>query len=188
MDLAQYKIENEQIVLNIVQESDAEDIYMGIKESLNDLRKFPASLPWALEEPSLEASQAFCRSRLTALLNQENFVFIVRSKISHVFLGILDIHCIRWDENQASVGFWGNARYQGQGYMLQALSIFIDALLHRWAFSKLHAYVDVENSAARKLCERVNFELKEIEFQSVQNPIDATWRDICHYMIENKDK
>ncbi|WP_228704619.1 GNAT family N-acetyltransferase [Acinetobacter piscicola] len=133
--------------MNIVQESDAVDIYIGIKESLNDLRRFPASLPWALEAPNLEASQAFCCSRLIVLLNKENFVFVIRSKRSHAFLGIVDIHCIYWDENKASIGLWGNARYQRQGYMRQALLLFVNTLFTRGSFRELKAYVDVANSS-----------------------------------------
>lgn len=185
MVLAQFQIENEQIILSIVQESDAKDIYIAIKETLNNLRKFPASLPWALDEPDLEASKAFCRSRIAALLMNENFVFAIRLKQNNAFIGVIDIHKINWDENKASIGFWANAHYQGQGYMRQALSLFVDALFIRWSFKQLKAYVDLENSPARHLCERVNFELLDIEYQSVQNPIDGTWRDICCYMIEN---
>lgn len=188
MDLTQFQIENEQIVLSIVQESDAKDIYIAIKQTLHDLRKFPASLPWALDEPDLEASKAFCRSRIAALLTNENFVFTIRLKENNAFIGVIDIHKINWGENTASVGFWGSAHYQGQGYMRQALSLFVDTLFIRWSFKQLKAYVDMENASARRLCERANFELLDIEYQSVQNPVDATWRDICFYMIENKDK
>lgn len=44
MDFSQFQIENEQIVLNIIQVSDAEDLYSAITNSLTELRKFPASL------------------------------------------------------------------------------------------------------------------------------------------------
>ncbi|MEG0481972.1 MAG: GNAT family protein [Acinetobacter sp.] len=82
--------------------------------------------------------------------------------------------------------FWGNTRYQGQGYMRQALLLFVDALFTRWSFRELKAYVDVENSAARRLCERVNSELLEIEYQSVTNPVNGVLRDICRYQFEKK--
>ena len=84
---------------------------------------------------------------MIALLNKENFVFVIRSKRSNAFLGIVDIHCIYWDENKASIGFWGNARYQRQGYMRQALLLFVNALFTRGSFRELKAYVDVANSS-----------------------------------------
>ncbi|MFM2065214.1 MAG: hypothetical protein RLZZ584_123 [Pseudomonadota bacterium] len=33
----------------------------AVRESLVALREFPASLPWALAEPSGDASEVFCR-------------------------------------------------------------------------------------------------------------------------------
>lgn len=51
MDSTHFQIENDQLFLNIIQESDAEDLFLAIKNTLADLRKFPSSL--ALEEPNL---------------------------------------------------------------------------------------------------------------------------------------
>ena len=186
MDLKSFQIENDQIILNILQESDAEDLYIGIKNTLHDLRKFPASLPWAIYEPELESSQAFCRSRIEALFNKENFVFSIRLKENLNFLGVIDIHQIDWEQGTASIGFWGNALYKKNGFMSQALMLFIDALFGRWSFKALNAFTEVENESARALCERANFQLKEILFQSVRNPVDGSWRDNCHYQITNK--
>lgn len=186
MDFSQFQIENEQIVLNIIQVSDAEDLYSAIKNTLTELRKFPASLVWALQEPNLPASMAFCQSRLVALLNKENFVFIIRLKETDDFLGVVDIHAIDWLQNTASIGFWGNSKFKQKGYMAQALTLFVSSLFSKWNFLGLNAYVDVENILARKLCEKAGFLLKDIQYQSVQNPVDGGFRDICHYQIENK--
>lgn len=186
MDFNQFQIENDQIVLNIIQVSDAEDLYSAIKNSLTELRKFPASLVWALEEPNLPASMAFCQSRLVALLNKENFVFIIRLKETDDFLGVIDIHAIDWLQNTASIGFWGNSKFKQKGYMSQALILFVSSLFSKWNFLGLNAYVDVENILARNLCEKAGFLLKDIQYQSVQNPVDGGFRDICHYQIENK--
>ena len=70
--------------------------------------------------------------------------------------------------------------------MTQALSLFVNTLFSKWNFLGLNAYVDVENLLARKLCKKAGFLLKNIEDQSVQNPVDGSFRDIFHYQIENK--
>ena len=186
MDLKQFQIENDEIILSILQESDAQDLYEAVKNTLVDLRKFPASLPWAIEEPELESSKTFCRSRLQALLNKENFVFTIRLKENNALLCIMDIHKIDWQNNCAEIGFWGNSRYKKQGYMTHALNIFVNTLLSRWSFKTLKAYTDVENISARKLCERAYFVLQNIEYGALKNPIDGSLRDHCIYQIENK--
>lgn len=129
---------------------------------------------------------AFCQSRLVALLNKENFVFIIRLKETDDFLGVVDIHAIDWLQNTASIGFWGNSKFKQKGYMSQALILFVSSLFSKWNFLGLNAYVDVENILARKLCEKAGFLLKNIQYQSVRNPVDGGFRDICHYQIENK--
>ncbi len=186
MDFTHFQIENDQLVLDIIVESDAEDLFLAIKNTLAGLRKFPASLVWALEELNLQASIVFCLTRLLALLNKDNFVFIIRLKETNDFLGVVDIHKIDWLENTASIGFWGNSIFKQKGYMTQALSLVVNTLFSKWNFLGLNAYVDVENVLARKLCEKAGFLLKNIEYQSVQNPVDGSFRDICHYQTEKK--
>ena len=121
MQFEAFKIENEQVVLNILNENDAEDLYQALIHSLLVFRKFPASMPWVMQEPSLDSSKAFCRSRVLALLNKENFVYNIRDAKTHAFIGVIDIHKIDWVNNTAAVGFWANVAYHGQGYMTEAL-------------------------------------------------------------------
>lgn len=186
MQFEAFKIENEQVVLNILNENDAEDLYQALIHSLLVFRKFPASMPWVMQEPSLDSSKAFCRSRVLALLNKENFVYSIRDAKTQAFIGVIDIHKIDWVNNTAAVGFWANVAYHSQGYMTEALRLFVAELIDNKGFKQLDAFVDTENVKARKLCLRANFYLSEIEYQSAQNPVDGSMRDICLYKLESK--
>lgn len=187
MHFDDFKITNKNIELALIQLKDADELFKAIQLSLNELRTFPASLPWALATPSLEASQAFCRSRVVAALDQENFVYVIRTLDNQNFIGVMDIHQIDWKANSAAVGFWGNAQYKQQGYMTQALQLFISTLLNKFSFQQLLAYVDADNNLARALCERADFKLIEIKDAARQNPVDGSLRDICQYKIEKAD-
>ncbi|WP_180080938.1 GNAT family N-acetyltransferase [Acinetobacter sp. YH01019] len=186
LTLDHFTIENDQIELKILQQKDAAELYAAIQASLIELRKFPASLIWSLQEPNLEASHAFCLSRMQALLNKENFVYVVRDQDCKKFLGVMDIHEINWEKNSAAVGFWGNAQFKQQGYMCTALKLFAETLMNQWSFQRLEAFVDTENVLARKLCEKVDFKIIEIQQGKVQNPVDGSMRDICRYVLEKK--
>ena len=183
MKLDDFGMSHGRITLQLIQRHDAKALYEAICQSIETLRMFPASLAWSLQEPNLDASLAFCDSRVLAALNQENFVYVIREQQSHNFLGVMDIHQINWLENQAAVGFWGNVEFKGQGLMTEALQLFVDQLLNDLGFQQLNAFVDVENKQARRLCERANFKLIEIEQAAIQNPVDGSWRDICKYEI-----
>ena len=182
----EFKIESDQVVLNILQEQDAEDLYIAIQYSLANLRKFPASLPWAMHEPALEFSLDFCRSKIEAQKKKENYVFSIRLKESQHFIGVMDIHDIDWGLKTAAIGFWGNSKFKSTGYMTQALSGFVATLFQYWDFKILNAFVEVENISARKLCLRANFTVVEILYGSISNPLDGSLRDQCVYQIQNK--
>lgn len=70
--------------------------------------------------------------------------------------------------------------------MTEALRLFVGDLIDNKGFKQLDAFVDTENVKARQLCLRANFYLSEIEYQSAQNPVDGSMRDICLYKLESK--
>ncbi len=185
MNLDDFTIQNESLVLNILTLVDAHDVYEAMCKSLSKLREFPASLPWAVNEPNIESTRAFCRSAIENLLKKETFTYSVRHKDLKFFVGLMDIHKISWEENHAEIGFWGNIHQQKNGYMTSALNLFIQHLFKNSGFKQLYAYVDQENTAARNLCQRVGFDLEEIQQNSAQNPVDGSLRNICKYKIEN---
>lgn len=185
MNLEQFQIKNNQIKLNILTEQDANDIYLAMHTSLDVLRKFPASLPWALEKPDLLATQAFCKWALLELINKTKFIYSIRLNENNHFLGVMDIHDISWEKKSANVGFWGNVEYQGNGYLTEALTLFTRCMLDHYQFKNLFAYVDEENTKARKLCERTGFDLLEIQENVKRNPVDGSLRNICKYGIEH---
>lgn len=47
---------------------DGNAVYEAVLETIEELRAWPASLPWALHEPSPLESEAFCRRGHSALL------------------------------------------------------------------------------------------------------------------------
>ena len=55
-------IHNERLTIRAPRAGDGRKVFEATVESLEALREFPASLPWALEEPSIAASESFCRA------------------------------------------------------------------------------------------------------------------------------
>lgn len=58
--LDHYNLAGERVYLQPIKVNDAKEVYEAIKFSLDALREFPATMPWALEQPSIEKSIIFC--------------------------------------------------------------------------------------------------------------------------------
>lgn len=66
------QIESERLILRSPQPGDGPIVYSAVCASLEALRAFPASMPWALEEPSVDISETFCRQSRVDYLSRKN--------------------------------------------------------------------------------------------------------------------
>ena len=55
------QIETQRLLIRCPRAGDGRIVHDSVVESLAALRAFPASLPWAMFEPSVAASEQFCR-------------------------------------------------------------------------------------------------------------------------------
>ena len=55
------QFESERLLIRCPAPGDGSTVNASVVESLTALRAFPVSLPWALAEPTIEASELFCR-------------------------------------------------------------------------------------------------------------------------------
>lgn len=59
--------ESERRKIRPPRQGDGQLVFDDVRESLADLRRFPASMLWALAEPSMESSEKFCREAYSNL-------------------------------------------------------------------------------------------------------------------------
>src|SRR5205085_806419 len=56
---------------------DGRVVHASVSESLSSLRQFPVSLPWAMEAPSLDAAERFCREGLANFLRRADMPMLL---------------------------------------------------------------------------------------------------------------
>lgn len=174
---------NQDIYLQVLSLEDAEDIYFAITHSFEHLMKYPATIPWILNEQSLENTKLYCLNVISNLPKNQEIVFVIRQSHTHNFIGLVGLHNICWEISKLEIGFWGNSAFSKRGLMRKAVQLLICMLQEHYDFTCIEAYVDQENKDARILCEKSGFQLDTLIQNGLKNPIDNTFRNLCVYRV-----
>lgn len=73
---------------------DGRAVYEAVADSLVALRKVVAVVPWAAEEPSVAASEVFCRNACAAHHARKDFPFLLLEKERGQLVGLCGLHRI----------------------------------------------------------------------------------------------
>jgi RimJ/RimL family protein N-acetyltransferase len=173
-------LETERLLLRPPQSGDGLQVLEAVKESLPELRRFLASMPWAAGEQTPESSETYCRTAQANFLARKDLPFLLFEKRTGELVGAAGLHRMVWETPKAEVGFWGRTSRAGHGFVGEAV-----LALTRYAFSHLRAVrveliTDEENRRARKLAERCEFRLEGILRNERKAP-DGTLRNTCVY-------
>ncbi len=159
---------------------DAAALLAAITESLPELRRFLASLPWVAAEQTLASCEIFCRTGHANFIARKDLPFLLFEKAGGQLVGAAGLHRMVWATPKAEVGYWGRTSRHGNGFISEA----VDAL-SRYAFTHLRAarvelVTDEENQASRKLALHCQFRLEGI-LQNERRAPDGTLRNTCIY-------
>ena len=173
-------ITTERLLLRTPQAGDGADLLPALQESLQNLRRFLASLPWVAAEQTLESSERWCRNAQANFLARKDLPFLILERESGELLGACGLHRTVWETPKTEVGYWIRASRAGQGYVTEAVNG-----LCGYAFAQLDAVrvelvVDEDNTPSRRVADRCGFELEGI-LRSERRAPDGTLRNTCIY-------
>ena len=102
-----------------------------------------------------------------------------------------EIFFVKEEPDTYSVGWNFNEQFHGKGYASESAHAFIDFLFHKANARRVYAYVEVDNMASQKLCERLGFRQEGhfVEFISFVKNEDGTpkYEDTLQYAILKKE-
>jgi RimJ/RimL family protein N-acetyltransferase len=155
-------LETKRLVLRCPRAGDGEKVHAAVVASLDALRRFPASLGWAMETPSLAASEAFCRSGFANFSARRDFPLLMLLRGTDTVVGSGGLHRVDWSVPKFEIGWWGRTGYTRQGLLTEGvvgiLAFGFDILGAR----RIFALPDDENTASCRLCERVGMQLEGV--------------------------
>lgn len=174
--------ETERLILRCPRPGDGAVVHASVVESLADLRRFPASFPWAMEVPSIEASERYCIDAHQRYLSQTAFPFLVFLKDDGIHVGNLALHDIDWSIPKFEIGYWGRSGFTGRGLVTEAVRFITALAIETWGMRRIEALPEPDNSASRRLCERAGYALEGIlrHYRITPNGVP---KDACVYAI-----
>jgi RimJ/RimL family protein N-acetyltransferase len=119
-------------------------------------------MPWALEAPSINASESFCRTASANFQARKDFPFLFIDRTSRVVLGCGGLHRPRWTIPAFELGFWGRSSTVGRGLYTEAADALTSYAFSFFGAKRVEAICDDANARSIRLCERIGMQLEGV--------------------------
>jgi RimJ/RimL family protein N-acetyltransferase len=173
-------IRTARLIIRPPRPGDGAAVFEAVRESIPDLRRFPASMGWALAEPSVAESERFCRQAYSDFVARRDLPLIALLGESSTIVVSSGLHRIDWTVPKFEVGYWGRTSFQGNGYATEAVRAIVEMAFDRLGARRVEALPDEENGPSRRVCERVGLILEGVLHHERIAP-DGTLRNTCVY-------
>ena len=174
------RVDTERLVLRPPRAGDGPALFEAIVESLPELRRFLASLPWVGGPQSIDASESFCRNAEANFLARKDLPFLLFEKASGQIVGATGLHRMDWSTVKAEVGYWGRVSTAGRGYIGEAVRALTAYAFDHLAAARVELITDEDNAASRRVAERCGFVLEGI-LRHERRAADGSLRNTCVY-------
>ena len=167
------------LLLRCPREGDGAAVHEAVVESLPELRAWPASLPWAMEEPSIAASETYCRESAAAFIKRSALVYLAFDS-KGTLVASTSLHGINWNVPKFEVGFWCRSSLTGKGYTKEAIGELVRYAFESLGARRIDSLPDEENTGSRAVCESVGMSLEGVLRNERITP-KGSLRNTCVY-------
>lgn len=174
------QFESERLIIRCPRPGDGQTIYEATIESLADLRRFPASMSWAMNAPSLESSETFCREGYANYQARKDLPLLLFLKSNGALVGASGLHRFNWKVPKFEIGFWCRSSLQGNGFITEAVNAITAIAFELLGAHRVVVYSDELNIPSWRVCERAGYELEGTMRNDRVDP-DGTLRNIRVY-------
>jgi RimJ/RimL family protein N-acetyltransferase len=175
------QIETERLIFRAVKPGDGAVHYSAFRESVADLRRFLAHLPWVKVEPSLANSEKYCRGVHISFLQREHLAYFVYLKSDQSFVGGIGLLRIEWDVPRFEIGYWCRSGVHGKGYTTEAVDGITEFAFTQLAAKRVEIRADDMNIGSWKVAEKAGFPLEGILRNWDRDAVSNELRDLRIY-------
>lgn len=172
--------ESERLLLRIPQPGDGPVFLDALTESLPELRRFLAFLPWVGKDLSPEGGESHCRKVAAQFGTRADLTFFLFEKASGALVGSCGLHRPDWNIPQLEVGYWGRTRFSGQGFVAEGVRALTAYAFEHIGAARVELITDESNVASRRVAERGGFTLEGVKRNASRAP-DGSLRNLCVY-------
>lgn len=154
------QLETDRLLIRCPRAGEGAIVHASVVESLAALRAFPASLPWAMQEPSVGASEQFCREGAALYRLRSSLPMLLFLKGSQVHVGNSGLHRLDWSVPKCEIGYWVHSRFAGQGFITEAVKAITGFAFQHLGMRRVEALPDDANLPSCRVCERAGYVLE----------------------------
>ena len=170
------QIETERLVLRKPRMDDARAIFEGWTQD----REVTRYLTWRPHE-RIEQTLEFVQGCIRGWEGETRFPYLITLKETGEVIGIIDP---RIEGPKVGIGYGAARAYWGNGYVPEATRAIIDWAFQQPSIFRVYATTDVENSASRRVMEKVGMQCEGILRKFILHPnISDIPRDSYLYAI-----
>lgn len=173
-------IETERLLLRPPRAGDGAMMHAAVTESLPELRRFLASLPWVAGDQTVDSAETYCRNSYANFVARKDLPFLVLEKSTAQIVGATGLHRTVWSTLKTEIGFWGRVSSAHRGFITEAVTALTSYAFTNLRASRVEIVTDEENNASRGVAERCGFSLEGILRNERRAP-DSTLRNTCIY-------
>lgn len=155
------ELRTDRLKLRSPREGDGKLVHEAAVETLEQLRAWPTSLPWAMFEPSISASETFCRECAAAFIKRTSLVYLAVDELGSL-VAITSLHAINWAVPKFEIGYWCRASRQRQGFAAEAASELMRYAFEGLGANRVDALTEEKNLPSRAVCESAGMKLEGI--------------------------
>jgi RimJ/RimL family protein N-acetyltransferase len=117
-------------------------------------------MEWALPEPSVELSEEFARRGAADFVARIDLPLLLWLKDGETLVGSSGLHPHDWTVPRFEIGYWCRARFEGQGYISEAVRGISQFAFERLSARRLEIWCDARNERSARVAERAGFRLE----------------------------
>lgn len=174
------RIESARLICRVPEAGDGVHVHEAVSASLPELRAVLAAVPWAAAEPSVQASETFCRRGFADFHARKDFPFLLFERETKRLVGACGLHRPDWQVPRLEIGYWCRSDCTGHGYITEAVNALVQYAYDQLGAVRVEVIVDESNIRSRRVAERSGFTLEGVLRSHSRGP-DGALRDICVY-------
>ncbi len=151
------RIETGRLLLRAPRPGDGAILHASVIETLADLRRYPASMIWAMEEHSVEKAEEFCRRGAASWILRADLPMLLFHRDTGEHAGNCGLHRFNWSTRVFEIGWWCRKRCQGQGLITEAAAAITGFAFEHLGARRVWCSTDEENERSWRVAERLGF-------------------------------
>jgi hypothetical protein len=174
------RLETARLELRAPRPGDGAVLLASVLDTLEDLRRFPASMTWAMVEQTAAQAEDFCRRSAANWILRTDFPFLLFLRETGEHVGACGLHRFDWERRVFEIGWWGRRGFHGRGYVTEAAAAVTAFAFGHLGARRVWCYSDELNEKSWRVAERLGFR-HEGTLASERSDPDGTRRDMRLY-------